>query len=208
MRKKVSMKKTTKFLKQLIKNHYIDVISVLILILSLSACSAKEPILKSNQTQSLTSTPVATPTTEVGTVRSNPFPVGSTLKSEGESIQILEVNHPAEESSLLFFSEMPNDDQDLIHLKINLSCSKDEDKICNVSYLDFKLLGKDGIVHDATTIPSYYPFTLKDILDNVEIYGGGSIECSLIFIIQETNIIDYLLIYEPFDELNKYYIEF
>jgi hypothetical protein len=159
---------------------------------------------ENNQTQPIKTTQ-PTKTTQVGTVRSNPAPVGSEVVVDDMSFLILSTIRPADDivKAGNQFTEKAEEGQEYIFIEVQITCKKTVDYKCSFSPLfSTKVIGSKGIEYDPEI---FLPGVEKLLKTSTEFYGNAVISGYIPFIIgkDETNLI---LVYAPLFG-DKFYLQ-
>ncbi|MEN6480963.1 MAG: DUF4352 domain-containing protein, partial [Anaerolineaceae bacterium] len=146
----------------------------------------------------------STSTTQVGTVRSNPAPVGSEVIVDDMAFLILNTIRPANDivKAGTEFNTTPEEGQEYVFIEIQVTCKKTSDEKCSFNpSFSTKLLGSKGIEYD----PDIFVVGVDKILESSEFYGDAVISGYIPFIISkdEANLI---LVYDPFLG-DKFYLQ-
>jgi len=180
-----------KFSKELI-------IALIVLVIVTLACGSSSDIEVESPSESEgdeISEPEEEVTKEVGTARSNPAPLGSLITADDMSFEILGSTRPADDIIMSgnMFNTEPEEGEEYILIEMKIECLLDQDDTCNISQFSFKLIGDEGVTYDAEWLVS----GVDGLLESEEFYGGGVVNGSLPFIIEETDS-DLVFVYEPF----------
>lgn len=135
-------------------------------------------------------------TSGVGTVRSNPAPVGSEVLADDMAFVVTGSTRPATDIIMAGnpFNTEPEPNQEYILVNIQITCKKSTDEKCDMFSSSFSVLGSTGISRD----PEIIVAGVDGLLDfNIDFYGGAVVAGSIPFIV-EIGETDLLLVYEPF----------
>lgn len=137
-----------------------------------------------------------TATSAVGTVRSNPAPIGSEIVTEDMAFVVLGSIRPANDIILgaNMFNTEPEANQEYVMVQVQISCRKSVDDRCDLYSSNLSALGSTGILRD----PDIFVAGVDGLLDfNTDFYGGATVTGYIPFIV-EIGESDLLLVYEPF----------
>ena len=195
--------------------HYRFYIIITILILAMIACSSSsnikvnppdeevveespvEPDDALENDEGITSVEEEQESTDIGTSRSNPAPVGSEVVIDQMAFVVLGLIRPADDKIMEGnqFNTEPEPGQEYILLKLEIKCLKSSDDQCSFSPLldEVKVIGSSGIGHDS----EWFISGVDGLLEDTEFFGGTIISGSIPFIIGQEET-DLVFVYEPF----------
>ena len=134
---------------------------------------------------------------EVGTSRSNPVPIGSTVVIDDMSFVVVGLIRPADEIIMEGnqFNTEPESGQEYILLKLEITCLKSSDDECLFSPLldGVQVIGSLGIGHDS----EWFVSGVDGLLEDSTFFGGSTISGNIPFIIGQDET-DLVFVYEPF----------
>jgi hypothetical protein len=86
----------------------------------------------------------------LGSSRSNPAPVGSTITADGLSVTVIDVVRPADDIAIAgnIFNK-PTEGKEFVMAELELECELSDDDICKFSSSDFSVVGNMGEISDA-----------------------------------------------------------
>ncbi|MCA9936552.1 MAG: DUF4352 domain-containing protein [Ardenticatenaceae bacterium] len=143
--------------------------------------------------------PTATPTpkpsaTPDGRSREQAAPPGFTVVSEDMALGVAQVSEPTQDylQRANMFNPSPEQGNRTLMVTVAATCLKDANDTCAIYPSDFELFGSAGIIHrriiNIVSVP--------DELDDVEFFGGATVEGWLAFEVDRDET-DLILTYEP-----------
>jgi hypothetical protein len=130
----------------------------------------------------ITSTPI------VGFSKSNPAPFGKSIVIGYETIKVTKVIRPANDLVDEFDTQMYPlaAGQEYIAVRIAIECNKSQDETCMGVDFAYSIVGSSGQLVPNTVIQ-----VLNECIDCEKVYGGGTLEGYVVFIIdqKETDLI-------------------
>lgn len=210
------------------KNKFLFLILLSILVIVQISCGSSAPIVStatspaessiedSSPTEEIREEPIAiptveptaiptvkpTPTAQLGTRRDNPAPVGSTITIDDMELQVITFTRPADSivKAGNMFNTDPETGKEYLFVEITAKCVKDSTESCSISVFNLKMVGSLGIKYDA----EWFLSGVEGLLEDTDFYGGTLVSGNVAFIvgIDET---DLLVIYEPFFQDPAYF---
>lgn len=130
----------------------------------------------------------------IGTTRSNPAPVGSSIRADDMDFIVKSIVRPADSTIIAgnMFNETPASNKEYMLVKISVTCSLSSDQQCSFSSYNLKTLGTDGVLVDTSFISG-----VPGLLETSTFYGGASVEGDIPFLVTKGDT-KVLLVYQPF----------
>jgi hypothetical protein len=163
-------------------------LTLIALLLSILACSNAAPVVRTlSETDQQTTREAdesGSSQKPLGSVRSNPAPLGSDVQLGDLTIHILGVNDTSANQIVKdgnVFNEIPESGQQFVLVDLSIRCDKPEDQKCSITLLEFSVIDSGGIDH----APKIILAGVDGLMDGGEFYGGAVKTGSLAFIVPE-----------------------
>jgi hypothetical protein len=137
--------------------------------------------------------PTAMPTAS-GATRDDPVPMETGATIQGDMIvTVLEVGRlmDAVVSNGNMFNREPGAGEEYIQVVLQIECQRSSSETCALFPSELKIVGQDGIVHEAEFVSG-----IEDVLDTGEFFGG-SIRVGRLFFIVPQQAAGLLLFHDP-----------
>ena len=167
---------------------------------SSSEIQVNEPSTNSSVSKN-TADPVEPTKAPIGSVRSNPAPVGSEILADDMNFSVKSIVRPANDIVIEgnMFNDEPEEGQEYLLVEISAECTKTTDEKCSISTFNFKTLGKSGVINDVE-----YVAGVKKLLEETEFFGGSTVSGYLAFMVDIGDTL--LLVYDPLFSSNEFYL--
>lgn len=127
--------------------------------------------------------PTATPVSQLGTTRDQPYPKNTTVEiGDGMRVTILEVTRPANDvvaqGNMFNATPVPNVEEYLM-VKLHVECTKPSNEKCTFDHYGFKIVGANGQVHDPASVAG----TPQEFEFFAEFFGGASLDGNIVYLV-------------------------
>jgi len=171
-------------------------IGFLVISLVMLACGTSNDIqVNSPGSDSNDSAPKTTSTSQAGSARSNPAPVGSEVVVDDMAFKVLTTIRPADDlvSAGNMFNSTPEPDQEYVFVEVQVQCKKTIDEKCSLNPdFSIKIIGSDGVQYD----PEMFISGVDGLISSTEFYGDAVISGYIPFIVKESDT-GFVMVYEP-----------